>query len=362
MISLSTNNQLNYFSLEENITCKQLPFELYELILSYLRNHEAIKACSINRFWKLKTIHVIKTRELIKIDIFARMLGNYLKDHTTGLDHKQTLSKFISDEEYGNPIGIDVIAKKKNELKNILLSLSEKDLDQFFDGFTSKKPRLFYEFVNLSKKYSKLHERLNFYLRLNLDTDVHDLLIQGAIPTRSTLDLVLEKPSIFSDTSRTSGETIESLLETGAVIPSTEHLNIAINKNSIPILLAMLDAGAIPKEEHLNLSIEKNYAPMIRTLLKRGLIPTCFQMDLAEKNSSFEAIMMLLRAGVPPSTNTFKVIEQSKIALAKDGSLAEFNKLLKPYGQLPIVAELGSEATSPIIRWLLPPIDRLFDF
>lgn len=360
MISLIANNQINYFSLEENITCKQLPFELYELILSYLRNHEAIKACSINRFWKLKTIHVIKTRELIKIDIFARMLGNYLKDHTTGLDHKQTLSKFISDEQYGNPICIDVIEKKKNELKNILLCLSEKNLDQFFDGFTSKKPRLFYEFVNLSKKYSKLHERLNFFLILNMDADVQDLLSRGAIPSRFTLDRALEKPSIFSNASR--AQTIETLLETLAILPSTEHLNIAINKNSIPILLAMLDAGAIPKEEHLNLAIEKNYTPIIRTLLKRGLTPTCFQMDVAEKNSSFEAIMMLLRAGVTPSTNTFKVIEQSKIALAKDGSLAEFNKLLKPYGQLPIIVEPASEATSPIFRWILSPIDRLFDF
>jgi|GEM_PF-3513544 len=361
MISLTENNQMNYFTFEENIAYKQLPFELYELILSSLRNDEAMKACSINRFWKVKTIHVIKTRELIKIDVFARLLGNYLKDQTS-LNHKQTLSKFISVEQYGNPIGIDLIEKKKNELKNILLSLSEKDLDQFFDGFTSKKPRLFYEFVNLSKKYSKLHERLNFGLRLNLDADVKDLLSRGAIPTRSTLDLVLQKPSIFSDIARASGETIELLLETGAVIPSTGHLNIAINKNSTPILLAMLDAGAILKEEHLNLAIEKNYAPIIRTLLKRGLTPTCFQMDLAEKNSSFEAIMMLLRAGVPPSTNTFKVIEQSKIALAKDGSLAEFNKLLKPYGQLPIIVEPASEATSPIIRWLLSPIDHLFDF
>ncbi len=361
MITLIENNEVNYCAFEENITYKQLPFELYELIFSYLRNHEAIKACSINRFWKIKTIHVIKTRELMKIDVFARLLGNHLKSHTN-YDQKQTLSKFISDAQYGNPNCIDLIVEKKNELKNILSCLSEKDVAQFFDGFTAEKPRLFYEFVNLSKKYLKLHEQLNYALSISSDSIIKDLLKKGIIPTRRSLDIALGHTTFFSNITYASVETIETMLETGAIIPSTEHLNIAINKNSTPIVLAMLDAGAILKEEHLNLAIEKNFLPIMRTLIKRGLKPTCFHMDLAEKNSSFEAIMMLLRAGVPPSESTFKVIERSKIALNKDGSLAEFNKLLKPYGLSPIIVEPASESTSPIIRWLLSPIDHLFDF
>ena len=362
MNSITAFINKNHCEVVENITYKQLPFELYELIFSTLQNHEAMNAFAINLFWKEKTIHVIKNRELLKINIFARLLAYHLKNHTTYLDHKQTLSKFISDEQYENPICIDVLAKKKNELKNILLCLSEKDMDQFFDSFKGKKPRLFYELVCLSKKYLKLHEQLNFRLRLINDADVHDLFKKGAIPSRSTLDIALIDRSILFNVALASVETIESMLETGAIIPSAEHLNIAINKNSAPLLEAMLDAQAIPNSDHLNLAITRNFTPMMRILLKKGVKPNDFHLYLAEKDSSFEAIMMLLRAGVPPSTNTFKVIEQSKMPLAKNGSLAEFNKLLKPYGLSPIIADPASEATSPILRWLLYPIDRLFDF
>lgn len=155
------------------------------------------------------------------------------------------------------------------------------------------------------------------------------------------------------------------MLETGAIIPSAEHLNSAINKNSVPLLEAMLDAQAIPNSDHLNLAITKNYISLMKILLRRGVKPSRFHLELAENYSSFEAIMMLLRLGVPPSENTFKVIERSKIALAKDGTLAEFNKLLKPYanGQSSIVAEpLTEPVADSILKWFLSPIEHLFDF
>lgn len=258
------------------IVLKQIPLELFVKIFSYLNCVETSSMALLSHFWNGKTLHVLKNREFAKIATFSKMLAGFL-DSNIYSTQKAELTKIICDKDFNIPLSFDNIKGKillsQKHMKIILSTISNNDLDNLFDSFREIKikPRLFYVHVFRSNKYKALYEQLQNAIKQNIDILIlSELLQKGAIPTKTTLNILLQKRYCTSDK---FDEIILKLLKTNAVVPTSSNLNDAIRMGSVPIAKALLDTGAIPKEEQLKAAIKNENSEIVGLILNKKMIP-----------------------------------------------------------------------------------------
>lgn len=326
--NITINNRiiLNQPIYDTTFELKKIPLELFEKIFSYLNCVETSSMALVSHFWNGKTLHVLKNREFAKIATFSRMLAGFL-DNNIYSAQKTELTKIICDKDFNVPLSFkktnEKISLSQEQIKIVLSAIWDNDLDILFDSFREikNKPRLFYKYVFKSNKYKDLYEQLQNAIKQNLDIVIlSELLQKGAIPTRTSLDMLLHKRYFSSDK---FDERILKLLKTDAIIPTSSNLSEAIQIKSVPITKALLDAGVIPKKKHLRFAITNENYEIVRLILNKKMIPNSILLNIFtdtinltgcsfQNKESFGAILdafLETHAFTPTSDHLIRAIE-----------------------------------------------------